>query len=133
MRGNHATRFTMLRLTSRTLGRSPECYDRFLGWLGYKRVLEEKDIIGWNKNRTGIFLFQCAEKHRPSRFHRKRVVLNHLAFRATTRGMVDEFYHNYLLPNETLFPLRRPEKNGPSTWEATTRFTSTIPTGLNWN
>ncbi len=93
------------------LRKSSGFYEGFLSWLGYKRVLEEKDIVGWSKNGTGIFLVQCGEKYRTSGFHRKRVGLNHLAFRATTRSMVDEFYHNYLLPNKTLVLY-----GGPKEW-----------------
>ncbi len=79
---------------------SSEFYEGFLSWLGYKRVLEEKEIVGWRKGRARIFIVQCGWDFRSSGFHRKRVGLNHIAFRAPTRRMVDDFYHNYLLPKK---------------------------------
>ncbi len=92
------------------LRKSSEFYEGVLSWLGYKRVLKEKDIVGWSKSGTRIFLVQCGGKHRSSGFHRKRVGLKHIAFRAATRSMVDEFYHNYLLPKKTPVLYRGPKE-----------------------
>lgn len=82
------------------LRESSRFYEGFLRWLGYARVLDEKDIVGWRKGTTRIFAVQCGKKYIHNGFHRKRVGLNHVAFYAPTRQTVDRFYKSYLLAKE---------------------------------
>ncbi|HZY46622.1 MAG TPA: hypothetical protein VFE96_02390 [Candidatus Bathyarchaeia archaeon] len=71
--------------------RSAKFYEGFLTWLGYVRVLNEKNIVGWRKGTTRIFIVQCGRKYLKSGFHRKRVGLNHIAFYASSRRTLDRF------------------------------------------
>lgn len=74
------------------LERSGRFYGEFLARLCYKEVLREKDIVGWRYRGTAIFLLKCETKYLKAGFHRKRVGLNHVAFRVTSRHFVDGFY-----------------------------------------
>jgi len=68
--------------------------------------------VEWQKEGTRIILAQCPKRFLPDGYHRKRIGLNHIAFRASSRGAVDELYRNYLLPNKipTLY-------GGPKEWK----------------
>ncbi len=86
------------------LKRSDKFYDGFLTWLGYERVLriqqtEARDIVGWHRGRSRLFLTQCREEFLRDGFHRKRLGLNHIAFWVTSKRWVDKFYEEYLLPH----------------------------------
>ena len=69
--------------------------------------------MGWRKEKTSIFLVQCEERFVGHGFHRKHVGLNHIAFRASSRNMVDIFYNDHLLPRRVRVlyggPKERPE------------------------
>ncbi len=88
-------------------------YDGFLGWLGYRRVAEHKQWAGWSMGNCSVWVTQCFGKHLQEGYHRQRVGLNHIAFHADSRDMVDEFHSKYLLPKgiSVLYggPKERPE------------------------
>jgi len=71
-------------------------YDGFLTWIGYNRVMDEKDIAGWSNGDIQIFLVKCEPHYRSAEFHRKHVGLNHVAFRASSREDVDRFFSEFL-------------------------------------
>ncbi len=77
---------------------SAKFYDGFLGWLGYRRIFDEKEEPGWGIRGCNVWLEQCKERFVRHGYHRKRVGLNHIAFHADSREMVDRFYNEYLLP-----------------------------------
>ncbi len=77
---------------------SAKFYDGFLGWLGYRRIFDEKEEAGWGIRGCNVWLEQCKERFVRHGYHRKRVGLNHIAFHADSREMVDRFYNEYLLP-----------------------------------
>jgi len=54
-------------------------------------------MVEWQKEGTRIIVAQCPKRFLAEGHHRKRVGLNHIAFRASSRATVDELYHNYLL------------------------------------
>ena len=66
--------------------RSKAFYQDFLGWVGYKRILDEKDFAGWSNGEAKIF------------FHRRQVGLNHIAFQAKSNADVDRLYSEFLVP-----------------------------------
>ncbi len=87
------------------LRESDKFYNGFLSWLGYERILsidqtKAKDIVGWRCGTSSLYLTQTEEKYAQSGFHRRHVGLNHIAFWATSRSMVDRFYKEYLLKHE---------------------------------
>src|SRR5713226_1306879 len=78
------------------LERSKDFYDGFLSWIGYSRVMDEKDIAGWSNGDNQIFLVNCEGDYGGAGFHRKRAGLNHIAFRARPREDIDRFFKDFL-------------------------------------
>src|SRR5438445_13559748 len=77
--------------------RSKAFYQDFLGWVGYKRILDEKDFAGWSNGEAKIFLTYL-ERYKDSGFHRRQVGLNHIAFQAKSNADVDRLYSEFLVP-----------------------------------
>jgi catechol 2,3-dioxygenase-like lactoylglutathione lyase family enzyme len=80
--------------------RSAKFYGEMLGRLGFRRVYETEGIVEWSKEGTRIIVAQSPKRFLATGFHRKRIGLNHVAFRAQSREAVDKFYRDYLLPNK---------------------------------
>ena len=57
-------------------------------------------MVEWQKEGTRIIVAQTPQRFMSDGFHRKRVGLNHIAFRASSRAAVDEFCQKFLLPNK---------------------------------
>lgn len=72
---------------------STDFYSKILGNLGWELVdMESAEISGFKApDNTHLFLVQTNESHLNSGFHRKRVGLNHLAFRVSSQEAVEEF------------------------------------------
>lgn len=66
----------------------------------------------WQKEGTRLIIAQSPRSFLDHGYHRKRVGLNHIAFRASNRAAVDELYQNYLVPKKipTLY-------DGPREWK----------------
>ena len=60
--------------------------------------MRHRDFEGWENGQFKIFLTKCFEPHTKFGFHRRRVGLNHFAFRAESKVDVDRFYKEFLLP-----------------------------------
>jgi len=80
--------------------KSAAFYGELLGRLGFTKVFETEGMVEWQKEGTRIIVAQCPKRFLAEGYHRKRVGLNHIAFRATSRAVVDELYRNYLLPKK---------------------------------
>lgn len=87
-------------------------YGELLGRLGFGKVFETQGMVEWQNEGTRIIVAQCSKRFLGESYHRKRVGLNHIAFRAPSRAAVDELYHNYLVPNR--IPVLY---GGPKEWE----------------
>ena len=87
-------------------------YGELLGRLGFAKVFETEGVVEWQKEGTRIIVAQCPKRFLAHGYHRKRVGLNHIAFRAPSRAAVDDLYHNYLVPKKipTLY-------GGPKEWK----------------
>ena len=79
---------------------SARFYGDLLARLGFAKVFQMESMVEWQKEGTRIIVVQAPKRFLVDGYHRKRVGLNHIAFRAPTRQAVDEFYRNYLLPNK---------------------------------
>jgi len=77
--------------------KSKAFYQDFLEWLGYKRILNEKDFAGWDNGEAKIFVTYL-ERYKESGFHRRRVGLNHIAFQAKSKADVDRLHSDFLVP-----------------------------------
>jgi catechol 2,3-dioxygenase-like lactoylglutathione lyase family enzyme len=67
-----------------------------LGYLEYQLVHEERDVAGYSNGTTDLWLIGIDPAHAGAGFHRKRVGLNHLAFRVERREDVDRFRREFL-------------------------------------
>jgi len=92
--------------------KSARFYGELLGRLGFTKVFATEGMMEWQKEGTRIIVAQSPKGFLTDGYHRKRVGLNHIAFRAPSRAAVDELFHNYLVPNkiQTLY-------GGPKEWE----------------
>lgn len=79
--------------------RSAKFYAGLFAELGFAKVFETEGMLEWSKRGTRIIVAQSPKRFLSSGFHRKRIGLNHIAFRARSREEVNKFYRNYLLPN----------------------------------
>src|SRR5438094_5246386 len=77
--------------------RSKAFYQDFLSWLGYKRILDEKDFAGWSNGEAKIFVTYL-ERYKDSGFHRRQVGLNQMAFRAKSNPDVERLNSEFLFP-----------------------------------
>jgi len=91
--------------------KSAPFYGELLGRLGFTKVFEMEGMVQWQKEGTRIIVAQSPKRFLTDGYHRKRVGLNHLAFRAPSPAAVDELYRNFLLPKRipTLY-------GGPKEW-----------------
>jgi catechol 2,3-dioxygenase-like lactoylglutathione lyase family enzyme len=80
------------------LAKSRIFYDKFLKLLGWKRFMTHKDVIGYTDGSLKLFLVQVEKRFSKSKFHRKQVGLNHIAFRVNGKKKVDDF-HAFLKKN----------------------------------
>ena len=95
------------------LKQSRDFYKEFLEILGYKEIVNEDWGCGFEKDETSIWLEQVSEDYKKDGYHRKRVGLNHLAFKVDSKEDVDRFTERFLKKNniETLYktPKKFPE------------------------
>src|SRR5438132_2632970 len=69
-------------------------------------------MVEWQKEGTRIIVAQSPNTFLTDGYHRKRVGLNHIAFRTSSRAAVRQLYRNYLPPKKipTLY-------GGPKEWK----------------
>ena len=89
-----------IQLQVSNIQKSAMFYGELLGRLGFAKVFETEGMVEWQKEGTRIIVVQCPKRFLAGGYHRKRVGLNHIAFRAPSRAAVDELYRNYLLPKK---------------------------------
>lgn len=95
------------------LKESREFYKEFLEILRYEEILNEDWGCGFEKEDTSIWLEQVSGEFEKEGYHRKRIGLNHLAFKVDSREDVDKFTDDFLKKNniKTLYgtPKEYPE------------------------
>ncbi len=106
---------------------SAKFYDEFLGGLGYRRIFGEKEEAGWGIIGCNVWVSQCKERFVRRGYHRKRVGLNHVAFHADSREMVDGSIRNISCQERSQFSTGG-RRNTRIIRKATTPFTSRILT-----
>lgn len=75
-------------------------YDRILLSLGWDRIVTTTEHTAYTDGTLKLILCPVDEKYRNAGFHRKNIGLNHLAFYAPTKEVVDQFYREILQANE---------------------------------
>lgn len=89
-----------LQIQVSNIQKSAEFYAGLLGQLRFLKVFETEGMVEWQKEGTRIIVAQTPKRFLTDGYHRKRVGLNHIAFRAPSRAAVDEFCQRFLLPNK---------------------------------
>lgn len=94
-----STRLSHVELNVSDYARSIQFYDQILLPLGWERLVCQKSHTTFCDGHMKIVLCPTEEKYQTFGYHRKRTGLNHLAFYAASREMVDEVYENVLKVN----------------------------------
>jgi catechol 2,3-dioxygenase-like lactoylglutathione lyase family enzyme len=92
------------------LEKSREFYKEFLEILGYTEIVNEDWGCAFEKDDSSIWLEQVTEEYIKDGYHRKRIGLNHLAFRVDSKEDVDRFAEEFIKKNsiETLYDTPKP-------------------------
>ncbi|MDA1474958.1 VOC family protein [Bacillus changyiensis] len=72
------------------LDRSKRFWEWFLGELGYQVYQDWRNGISWKANDAYLVIVQAEKRFLEAGYHRCRVGLNHIAFRASSRAQVDD-------------------------------------------
>lgn len=75
---------------------SAKFYRDFLGYFGYRVSSRGPFHLGLTNGTTDFWLIQTSRKYLKEGFHRKRIGLNHLAFRVKRKTDVDRFVREFL-------------------------------------
>lgn len=81
------------------LSKSYDFYNKLLSYLGYQGVVNEEWGFSFLNDGLSIWFEKARTGHIDKGYHRKRVGLNHLAFRVNAKEDVDKFYNEFLLRN----------------------------------
>jgi catechol 2,3-dioxygenase-like lactoylglutathione lyase family enzyme len=81
-----------------SLKNSYEFYKGFLEYLGYKEMVNKDWGFAFLNEGISIWFELAGKGHTEKGYHRKRVGLNHLAFRVNSKKEVDRFYDEFLEP-----------------------------------
>lgn len=74
-------------------------YDMILIPLGWERLVCQKSHTTYSDGATKIVFCPTDDKYLREGYHRKRVGMNHLAFYASSKEVVDRLFRDVLLPN----------------------------------
>lgn len=81
------------------LDKSYKFYKEFLELLGYKKLVKEDWGFAFINGDISIWFEKAKEGHIKKGYHRKRIGLNHLAFKLDSKKAVDEFTKKFLNKN----------------------------------
>lgn len=82
------------------LKKSFNFYNKFLTFLGYKNDFKEDWGFAFGRGETSIWFEKAKPGHIEKGYHRKRIGLNHIAFKVGSKEDVDKLYEEFLKPNE---------------------------------
>jgi catechol 2,3-dioxygenase-like lactoylglutathione lyase family enzyme len=80
------------------LGKSHDFYKKLLEYLGYKEKMKENWGFAFINNGLSIWFEKARKGHIEKGYHRKRIGLNHLAFKVESKEGVDKFFREFLKP-----------------------------------
>lgn len=81
------------------LDKSYKFYKELLELLDYKEVTKQEWGFAFINDGISIWFEKARTGYIDAGYHRKRIGLNHLAFRVTSKEMVDEFVTKFLAKN----------------------------------
>ena len=74
-------------------------YDLILLSLGWEKLVSRTDHTTYSDGTLKIIISPVGERFLSAGFHRKRIGINHLAFYALTKEIVDQFHKEIMIPN----------------------------------
>lgn len=78
------------------LEKSFDFYNKFLTFLGYENNFKEDWGFAFKKGETSIWFEKAKPGHIEKGYHRKRIGLNHIAFKVGSKEDVDKFHEVFL-------------------------------------
>lgn len=97
--GIKKTKLSHVDISVSDYAKSIRFYDMILLSIGWEKLVSRKDHTTYTDGTLKLVICPVEENYKDAGFHRKRVGLNHLAFYAETKEIVDEFYREVLLKN----------------------------------
>ncbi len=81
------------------LQKSYNFYKPFLEFLDYQQTVKEDWGFAFENGGASIWFEEAREGYIQKGYHRKRIGLNHIAFKVSSKEEVDKFYEEFLKPN----------------------------------
>ena len=75
-------------------------YKKLLTYLGYTVVHEDATHLGMRNGSTDIWFKEVSKEHKIPKYHRKKVGVNHLAFKVFKKSDVNKFNKEFLVLNK---------------------------------
>lgn len=98
--GIKRTKLSHVELVVENYLESVKFYDLVLMSMGWEKLVSRTDYTSYTDGTLKLIIGPVEEEHKKFGYHRKRVGLNHLAFYAETKEMVDDFYREILQKND---------------------------------
>lgn len=81
------------------LAASEKFYDLLLPHVGFHKYLDLDDMVAYTDGKQNLIFAEAEVAYLRYGFHRKRVGLNHLAFRVDSKADVEKLYREVAMPN----------------------------------
>ena len=82
------------------LKKSYDFYGKLLAYLDYREIVNKDWGFAFSSGGTAIWFERARKGHIEAGYHRKRVGLNHIAFRVDSKEKVDKFHDEFLKTNK---------------------------------
>jgi catechol 2,3-dioxygenase-like lactoylglutathione lyase family enzyme len=82
------------------LDKSYNFYKELLEYLDYKQIVKADWGFAFRNEGTSVWFEKARKGHVEKGFHRKRIGLNHLAFRVNSKREVYKFHKEFLVTNK---------------------------------
>ena len=92
------------------LSKSYSFYKKILDYLGYKEIVNQDWGFAFGNKGMSIWFEKVGDKHVKDGYNRKRVGLNHIAFRVETKEAVDKFNSDILSKSNVKALYKSPRK-----------------------
>lgn len=97
--GVKKTKLSHIDLSVADYKKSIKFYDLILLSLGWEKLVSRTDHTTYTDGTLKLIVGPVEEKYKNNPYHRKNIGLNHLAFYAETKELVDDFYREILVKN----------------------------------
>lgn len=78
--------------------------------MGYEQIVKADWGFSFINGGISLWFEKAEEKYAELGYHRKRVGLNHIAFRVSSKEQVDKFYNEFLKANKIRVLYESPKK-----------------------